>query len=193
MSHGTSLIEKVYFHANKPKSTMWGLPSIFESFIFAVGIHAISIVCTRFNHCEFQVKLIKLEEKNGLFYAIIDCFIPDQSIILELSNANPFLDWGMEFVNNNQEITISNNFNSIIKFESSKEIPYKNKQIIYQYPELKGGYTRTGYRNQFLHMIDILNQWDINHVKMIHYRDNSILLKCIEIVKQFKEINDETR
>lgn len=171
------LSQRIYYHANKPKTIMWDLDSIVQSFMYAVGIHAISIAYQILDG-EFDINILHYKETDECLYMLVNCKRGKNNVLLELSNGYPYLDWGIDCITCENEVVKVRGFNQV-SIEKKGSDSLNKVNTILSNSELKGGYSRTGYKTQLEELFDYINSSSILKIQNIHRRDLCVL-KCVE-------------
>lgn len=142
---------KIRFISSKPTECMWHCTSVLESFLLAVGIHAIDMALhlfgkpldIKFGHCQ-------LSAARFVFTVLLE-FAGGRTAILELGNYSNRFEFCCEFISQTGVVAVINQHNQL-SFAGTDWVnqglsAFKNKQTVeFLWPSLQGGFARTGYR-----------------------------------------------
>ncbi|MEJ1383062.1 MAG: Gfo/Idh/MocA family oxidoreductase [Candidatus Sedimenticola sp. (ex Thyasira tokunagai)] len=179
------LHEEINFYSNKPAMPMWGLNSVEESFVYAVGIHAVSLAYDRLNR-ELIINGVEVASGNG-FFSTFHLGNGVDDIHLKFTNSYPFFYWGMDYLSSTGKVVRTEGANRISVLEKKEGDAFSEACEIRSYPGLKLNANNVGYLDELEAMFGIVRMNDVDSVRDVHQRDLSILKACCEMAEGLKQ------
>ena len=141
---------KVRCISSKPMQPLWSCATVIESYLYAVGIHAIEMTTTLFGEPkDILASICCLSEEKFTLNLVLD-FNDDRKATLDLGNYSDRFDYSCEIINNtglvatiiqHNRIQCTGLHTQIVAPEAFK----KNTLLEYTWPSLHGGYACSGY------------------------------------------------
>nr|WP_107908931.1 Gfo/Idh/MocA family oxidoreductase [Streptomyces chartreusis] len=148
---------RVRLVTSKPTVCLWGYESIVESYLWAVGVHAIEQACHLLGKATAtRASLVRLTQKNFSISTFIE-FPGDRCAILDLGNYSNRLEYSCELVKEDLTVGTLDNFKEVrlsghAKGRTSSISP---KEVIrYHLSGLLPGYQVAGYGRAFDAFLD---------------------------------------
>ncbi|NOV01916.1 Gfo/Idh/MocA family protein [Paenibacillus planticolens] len=143
---------KIRFLSSKPRTVMWNNTSVLESFLYAVGIHALDFVVNLFGEpVKINAEILNLDNGQKFSLIVTINFASGFHTTLEMGNYSNKFDSRFEFLSSDGKVCIVDNLSKISFLDEniSKVSPFNGKEnLVYDYSGLNGGYERTGYSGE---------------------------------------------
>lgn len=141
--------------SNKPRETFWNQNNILESYLYAVGIHGLDLICSTLGDI-VNIKSFFNPINRELFSLTVFLEFKNKKFAtLDFGNYANSLDYKVELINQTGESGTLNN-NHKIELNSQANNLSKKEKINLELSSLQGGYYKGGYQNQIDHFASCL-------------------------------------
>ncbi|MCD4677986.1 MAG: Gfo/Idh/MocA family oxidoreductase [Desulfobacula sp.] len=139
---------KVRFLSSKPTESFWTCSSIVESFLYAVGIHAIELGVNLMGKPEKTEAVYQQIERSRFLLNLTLHFPGGRMALLEMGNYSNRFECRYEVLTDQGIVGILDDQTEYYAYSnrSTNYLLSKKEKIHYRYPSSRGGYDKTGYQ-----------------------------------------------
>ncbi len=150
----------VAFVSNKPRVLFWDKETILESYLYAVGIHPIEMVCAQFGKHKKSNMAFSQITTNTFMLDLQLFFENGKHATLHLGNYSNKLDYHLEIINTEGVVGKMNNMSEVLIYHNDKFEFNQKENIAYAVSGTIGGYQNSGYQNEIDDFIKSLANGD---------------------------------
>jgi predicted dehydrogenase len=187
--HGRIECVKIRFLTAKPRQPIWGMVSVFRSYLYAVGIHAIEMVVSLFgNVADISAKALRIREQKIAINVVIS-FEDGRIAFLDLGNYSNRFESRYEMITSLGFVGVLSDL-KILRFygDESSRVLFSSKEVSeYVISNLQGGYSVGGYEGAMANFRDSIMH---NHTSASKLQGSEVVYWIIEEILHQIEKDD---
>jgi len=180
----------IVFVSNKPRVLFWDKETILESYLFAVGIHPIEMMCAQFgNYKKINIAFSQITTKT--FMLDLQLFFENgKKASLHLGNYSNKLDYHLEIINEEGVVGKMSNMSEVLIYHRDEFEFNQKENRAYTVSGTTGGYQNSGYQNEIDEFIESLANCDKKTTSDI-FNSKQVYNIIEEILSKIKEHNGD--